>query len=70
MKLTKELKEEIDSLPYTELLRRWRYAPVGDKMFQGESGKYFGERMKELRKAGVNHVKASKEVGWDGPTST
>lgn len=61
MNLTPEVKAEIDTLDYVELLRRWRYAPVGDKMFQGDSGQYWKNRMFELRNT-VDHVAASKEV--------
>lgn len=63
MNLTPELKAEIDGKSYTELLRRWRHAPLGDTMFQGESGKYWNERLAELRDT-VDHVAISKEIGW------
>lgn len=49
MNLTPELKAEIDAKSHYELLSRWRYAPSGDPMFQGESGKYWGERMAEKK---------------------
>lgn len=49
MKLTQELKLTIDSMSHYSLLSRWRFAPVGDEMFQGESGEYWGERMAKLK---------------------
>ena len=49
MKLTEELKAEIDNNTYYQLLSRWRFASVGDPMFQDESGEYWGEKMAELR---------------------
>ena len=64
--LTAEVRAQIDATPYEELLRQWRFAPTGDPMFQGESGTYFAERMKELRsQPGGNerHVAASKSIG-------
>lgn len=67
MDLTPENKTHIDGLCYEDLLRRWRFAPSGDPWFQGDTGKYWGERMKELRSAeGGNgrHVGASKRIGW------
>jgi hypothetical protein len=67
MDLTPQNKAHIDSLSYQGLLSRWRFAPVGDPWFQGEAGKYWGERMKELReKPGGNakHASASKTIGW------
>jgi hypothetical protein len=51
-------------MPYESMLARWRFAPVGDVMFQGESGEYFAKRMAELRAAGADHVGASKRLGW------
>ena len=49
MDLTLELKETIDRFTHYDLLSRWRSAPVGDEMFQGESGEYWRKRMGELR---------------------
>ena len=66
--MTDEMKARIDGMSYGELLRKWRFAPVGDPMFQGEAGDYFGERMKELRSrpgGDEKHVSASKSIGWD-----
>ena len=65
MELTDEVKKEIDSKSYEALLSGWRFTEVGHPMFQGESGDYWGKRMKELREAGVDHVSASKNIGWD-----
>ena len=64
MDLTPENKAYIDSLSYEQLLCGWRFAPVGDPWFQGETGEYWGRRMKELREQGENHVQASKNIGW------
>ena len=64
MQLTEENKKYIDSLSYEALLSKWRFAPVGDKWFQDDTGKYWGDRMKELRENGANHVGASKSIGW------
>jgi hypothetical protein len=33
--------------------------------FQGETGDYWSKRMSELREQGVDHVAASKAVGWE-----
>ena len=62
MKLTPENQKHIDSLSYKQLLSGWRFAPVGDAWFQGETGEYWGKRMAELRDQ-EDHVKASKELG-------
>jgi hypothetical protein len=68
MELTPENKTHIDSLSYEQLLNKWRFSPSGDPWFQGETGTYWGERMKELRaKPGgqEEHVRSSKSLGWD-----
>jgi len=65
-KLTPEVKAEIDAMTYEQLLRRWRFATLGNPMFQGERGSYFADRMSELRRK-IGHdaaVQASKNVGW------
>ncbi len=66
--LTDEKKKYIDSLPYPELLERWRYAPCGNEWFRGEVGDYWKERMEELRSqpgGDQMHTLASKSVGWE-----
>lgn len=66
MDLTPENKAHIDSMSYEGLLSKWRFAPVGDVWFQGETGKYWGERMAEMRdKDPGGAVAASKSIGWD-----
>jgi hypothetical protein len=67
MDLTPENKEAIDSKSYEQLLSHWRFAPTGDHWFQGETGKYWGERMAELRQCNGGqdeHVRSSKSLGW------
>jgi hypothetical protein len=66
MDLTPENKAIIDARSYQGLLSHWRFAPVGDPWFQGETGKYWGERMKQLREANEGAaVSASKSIGWE-----
>lgn len=60
-----EQKATIDAMSYDELLRRWRFSPIGDPFFQGETGDYFKKRFEELRNSGIDTVAASKRVGWD-----
>lgn len=67
MKLTNELKAELDALSYRELLRKWRFSSAGDPVFQGESGEYMAQRMSELRSepgGDARHVADSKAIGW------
>jgi len=64
--MTDKQKEWIDSASYQELLGRWRMSPIGDSMFQGETGDYYTSAMKR-KKAEVGHdavVGASKAIGW------
>ena len=68
MQLTPECKATIDSMSYQDLLSQWRFSPIGDPMFQEESGEYFAERMKQLRAepgGDVGHTAASKAIGWE-----
>lgn len=67
MILTPGNKASINNRTYQELLSHWRFAPIGDPWFEGETGKYWSERMAELRNAGANHVGASKAIGWEKP---
>jgi len=59
------LKAWIDSVTYEELLRKWRFAPSGDPMFQGKLGKYYKDKMAQRRDE-IPHeeqVRASKNIG-------
>jgi hypothetical protein len=67
MDLTPAKKQYIDSLPYADLLHHVRFVPVGDPIFQGETGAYWLQRMKELRAqpgGQEEHVRESKAMGW------
>ena len=67
MELTPEAKQSIDGMSYENMLRAWRFAPLGDPMFQGETGDYFAKKMSEKRAAitAEEHTAASKRIGWD-----
>lgn len=62
-------KEWIDGSSVETLLRRWRFSPSGDHMFQGELGDYYKKVMFEKRDAlpPGEAVTASKNVGWEAP---
>jgi len=65
--MTPTQKEWIDNASYEALLRRWRFAPVGDPMLQGDTGDYYSKVMSQ-RRAEVGdeeHTAASKRIGWD-----
>lgn len=67
MKLTDKNKKHIDSLSYEQLLSHWRFAPIGDSWFEGETGRYWGERMRGMREqpgGQERHIFASKSIGW------
>lgn len=67
MELTQKNKIHVDSLSYKQLLSFWRSAPIGHVLLQGETGKYWSDRMKELREqpgGQEEHVRASKSIGW------
>lgn len=53
-------------MSYQELLSHWRFAPVGDQWFEGETGKYWGQRMSELKRHDpTGTAQASKDIGWN-----
>jgi len=60
--MNEKLKSAIDALSREDMARKWRFAPVGDPMLQGEAGDYFSERFKEL---GGFSPEISKKIGWD-----
>jgi hypothetical protein len=56
-----------DTASYEDLLRRWRFAAIGDPIFQGEVGKHYAEVMAH-RRAEVGpeeHTRISKRIGWE-----
>ena len=44
MKLTDAIKNQIDGMSYEDLLRRWRFAPPGVPLFQGDAGVHYSRR--------------------------
>lgn len=61
--MNEKTKSWIDNATYEELLYRWRFAAIGDPLFQGETGDYYAKVMAE-KKQTANHVQASKNIGW------
>ena len=57
-------KKQIDEMSYEQLLRLWRFAPVGEPLIQGDTGEYYSSVMGE-KKNHVDHVAASKRIGWE-----
>ena len=59
-------KKWIDAQDYETLLRKWRFAAVGDAFFQGDLGAYYSKTMFAKRDADPEAaVRASKNVGWE-----
>lgn len=61
-----EMRDWVDSQDYETLLRRWRFAPVGDDpMFRGRMGLYYKKVMFAKKDANPKAaVQISKKVGW------
>lgn len=61
-----DTKQWIDNATYKDLLERWRFTPLGDPLFQGETGSYFRKVMAEKKQqvGQAGHVAASKSIGW------
>jgi hypothetical protein len=63
--MTEEQKNWIDNASYEQLLSRWRRAPVGDPMFQGDTANYYSEVMhsKGEQIGDAERVRVSKAIG-------
>jgi hypothetical protein len=63
--MTEHDKKWIDEASIEDLLSRWRFAPAGDQIFQGDTGQYYKQQMAAKRAAApAEHVAASKRIGW------
>lgn len=64
--MDEKTKAMIDWMDYETMFRRWRFAPAGDPMFQGEVGRYYAEVMKKKRSelGDAAHTATSKRIGW------
>lgn len=64
--MTEEQKNWVDNASYRDLLAKWRFAPSGDPMFQGDVGAYYAKVMAQQRAELPDgaHVAASKSIGW------
>lgn len=50
MRLSVELKNKIDCMPYDSMVRQWQTAPINSYILSGESGDYFTEVMYKKKK--------------------
>ena len=66
MKLTEDVKEQIDSMSYKSMFCLWRFAPAGEPMFAEESGEYFRQVFEERRTTlpAGEHAHISKQLEW------
>jgi hypothetical protein len=64
--MSKEIKEWIDTASYEQLLWQWRFAELGNDLFNSEheSSEYFAQSMQSKRKSDADHIAASKSIGW------
>ena len=68
MKLTEELKKEIDNMDYETMLTKWRFTTgANNPIFEDESGRYFADSMFEKRDklSAGEAAQVSKRIGWD-----
>jgi len=62
MRVSKDVKAEIDKMSYYDLLKRFRFAPSGDPILKNE---YFIDAMSHKRIQEKDPNKISKLVGWE-----
>lgn len=60
-------REWIMKASYKDLLARNRFSPIGDPIFIGVIGQFFMEQMamKKSELSAEEHVRISKQIGWD-----
>ena len=64
--MTEDQKKWIDEADIESLLRKWRFSPVGDTMFEGDTGQYYLKAMADKRDENpAAYTAASKRIGWD-----
>lgn len=64
--MTPENKARIDAMDFEEMFRLLRFAPVGEPLFQSETGEYFMKVWKEkcdALPAGA-YAATSRLIGW------
>lgn len=59
----------IARMNYEDMVRELRFAPIGHAMFLGESGKFFGKRLRQLLSnlSIAEQVAISEKVGHANP---
>jgi hypothetical protein len=60
--MTEDQKKQIDAMSQYNMEYRWRFAKIGDPLFQGDTGEYFSKVFKE--KGGFT-PEISKQLGWE-----
>ena len=61
--MTEQEKATIDGMTQREMAERWRFAAVGDPLFQGDTGQYFKQVFFE-KKGGFTPA-ISKSIGLE-----
>ena len=67
MSLSEEERKNILGMSYYDMLKKWRFCPIGSGYFSGEKGTFFRRTMEEkkLELSVDEAVRISKKVGWD-----
>ena len=67
MSLSEEERKNILGMSYYDMLKKWRFCPIGSDYFEGERGTFFRRTMEEkkLELSVDEAVRISKKVGWD-----
>lgn len=66
--MTNEQVEWLSNASYEDMLRRNRFAPIGDTMFLGVAGQFFAKQMSSKKNSLTmgEIIAVSKHVGWEG----
>ena len=60
--IAESIKAEIDGMSQYQMAEKWRFAPSGSYLFQGEAGDYFKKKFSER---GGFTPSISKSLGWE-----
>ena len=64
--MTNNQKKLIDDMSYYDMVKKWRFAQIGDILFSGDVGLYFGDSLIKKGKefTAIKKSEISKSIGW------
>lgn len=68
---SRALRKQIREASFEEILRLWRFSPIGSPFFEGPVGDLLTARYAAMRSSlsPAEWTALSKSVGWDNPSN-